>query len=62
LFLAMTAVVYGVVVCMIVENEDGKAKSIRHSFDMGTLLQELGLAKAAWSGHTGGLRPTLSNG
>jgi len=33
--------------CLVVEIEDGKAKSMRHYFDMATLFQQLGLAKAA---------------
>jgi steroid delta-isomerase-like uncharacterized protein len=33
--------------CLVVEIEDGKAKSMRHYFDMATLLQQLGFAKAA---------------
>jgi steroid delta-isomerase-like uncharacterized protein len=33
--------------CMIVEIGDGKVKAIRHYFDMATLFQQLGLAKAA---------------
>lgn len=33
--------------CLIVEIGDGKVKAIRHYFDMATLLQQLGLAKAA---------------
>jgi steroid delta-isomerase-like uncharacterized protein len=33
--------------CMVVEIGDGKAKSIRHYFDMATLMQQLGISKAA---------------
>ena len=33
--------------CLIVEIEGGKAKSMRHYFDMATILQQLGIAKAA---------------
>jgi steroid delta-isomerase-like uncharacterized protein len=33
--------------CLIVEIGDGKVKSMRHYFDMATLFQQLGLAKAA---------------
>ncbi|MBI5576303.1 MAG: ester cyclase [Deltaproteobacteria bacterium] len=33
--------------CLIVEIEEGKAKSLRHYFDMATLLQQIGIAKAA---------------
>ena len=33
--------------CMIVEIGEGKAKSIRHYFDMATLMQQLGISKAA---------------
>lgn len=33
--------------CMVVEVGDGKAKSIRHYFDMATLMQQLGISKAA---------------
>ena len=31
--------------CQIVEIEDGKAKSVRHYFDMMTMMQQLGLAQ-----------------
>jgi len=33
--------------CMVVEIGDGKVKSIRHYFDMATLMQQLGISKAA---------------
>ncbi|MBI5419694.1 MAG: ester cyclase [Deltaproteobacteria bacterium] len=33
--------------CLIIEIGDGKARSMRHYFDMATLMQQLGLAKAA---------------
>jgi len=33
--------------CMVVEVGDGKVKSIRHYFDMATLMQQLGISKAA---------------
>jgi steroid delta-isomerase-like uncharacterized protein len=33
--------------CMVVETGDGKVKSIRHYFDMATLMQQLGISKAA---------------
>lgn len=33
--------------CLVTEIVDGKARSIRHYFDMATILQQLGLAKAA---------------
>lgn len=33
--------------CMVVEIGDGKAKSIRHYFDMATLMQQLGVSQAA---------------
>ncbi len=33
--------------CMIVEIGDGKVKSMRHYFDMATLMQQLGISKAA---------------
>jgi steroid delta-isomerase-like uncharacterized protein len=33
--------------CLVVTIADGKAKSMHHYFDMATLMQQLGLAKAA---------------
>jgi steroid delta-isomerase-like uncharacterized protein len=33
--------------CMIVEIGDGKVKSARHYFDMATLMQQIGISKAA---------------
>lgn len=33
--------------CMVVEVGDGKVKSIRHYFDMATMMQQLGISKAA---------------
>lgn len=33
--------------CLIVEIEDGKVKSMRHYFDLATMFQQLGIAKAA---------------
>jgi steroid delta-isomerase-like uncharacterized protein len=33
--------------CMVVEIGDGKVKSMRHYFDMATLMQQLGILKAA---------------
>jgi steroid delta-isomerase-like uncharacterized protein len=33
--------------CLVIEVENGKTKSMRHYFDMGTLMQQLGIAKAA---------------
>jgi len=36
-----------VAACMVVETGDGKVKSMRHYFDMATLMQQLGIAKAA---------------
>jgi steroid delta-isomerase-like uncharacterized protein len=33
--------------CLVIEIENGKTKSMRHYFDMATLMQQLGLAKAA---------------
>jgi len=33
--------------CLITEIGDGKAKSMRHYFDMATLMQQLGVEKAA---------------
>jgi len=33
--------------CMVLEIGDGKVKSMRHYFDMATLMQQLGISKAA---------------
>lgn len=33
--------------CMVVEIGDGKARSMRHYFDMATLMQQIGISKAA---------------
>jgi steroid delta-isomerase-like uncharacterized protein len=33
--------------CMVVEIGDGKVKSMHHYFDMATLMQQLGISKAA---------------
>ena len=33
--------------CMVVEVGDGNVKSIRHYFDMATMMQQIGISKAA---------------
>lgn len=45
--IAATGKTVEVPACMIIEVEKGKAKSIRHFFDMATMLHQLGIARAA---------------
>ena len=45
--IAATGKPIAVPACMFVEIGDGKAKSIRHYFDMATLMQQLGVSMAA---------------